>query len=116
VIIARGPPVIEPDRWQRLAEVPTDPDRRINPGNASAPRWLLSGRARCRVREDGQHHARLGDGRVRPGAGQRVPVRHGSCCATPAIPAGQDMTQVMIARLSHTDIPDLLPAPSPVTG
>jgi hypothetical protein len=33
-----------------------------------------------------------------------------------AIPAGQDMTQVVIARLSQTGIPDLLPAPSPVTG
>jgi hypothetical protein len=37
----------------------------------------------------------------------------GSRCATPVIPAGHAMTQVMIARLSQPSIAGLLPAPSP---
>jgi hypothetical protein len=42
-------PIIEPDRWERLTEMLTDPARRTNPHNANAPRWLLSGHAQCGI-------------------------------------------------------------------
>ncbi|MGH3226302.1 MAG: hypothetical protein ACRDPY_47780 [Streptosporangiaceae bacterium] len=55
-------PIIEPDRWQRLA----DPGRRTNAGNANAPRWLLSGPRPVRGLRGRHHHARPGNRRVRP--------------------------------------------------
>ena len=45
-------PIIEPDRWERLTQMLTNP-RRTNPHNANAPRWLLSGHARCGICGDG---------------------------------------------------------------
>ena len=46
-------PIIEPDRWERLVDMLTDPSRRTNTGNANAPRWLLTGHARCGICGDG---------------------------------------------------------------
>ena len=46
-------PIIEPDRWERLADMLTDPSRRTNTGNANAPRWLVTGHARCGICADG---------------------------------------------------------------
>ena len=73
----------------------------------------LRGNATAGICGDGQHHARFGGGRVRPGAGTAYGCDKGSRCATPAIPAGQAVTQVMIARLGQPSIAGLLPAPSP---
>ncbi len=69
-------PIIEPDRWERLTQMLTDPARRTNPQRQRAA--LAAVRA-CPVRDlrGRHHHARLGDGRVRSRAGQRVPVRQG---------------------------------------
>ena len=50
-------PIIEPDRWERLTEMLTDPARRTNPHNANAPRWLLSGHAWCGICADGSTEA-----------------------------------------------------------
>ncbi len=102
-------PIIEPDRWQRLAEMA----RRTNAGNASAPRWLLSGHARCGICGDGSTMHASGMGGYGPERGSAYRCDKGPHCATPAIPADHAMTQVMIARLSQPDIAGLLPAPEP---
>ncbi len=68
----------------------------------------LRGNAPAGICRDGQHHARFGGGGCGPERCDK-----GSRCATPAIPAGQAMTQVMTARLSQPGIAGLLPAPSP---
>ena len=106
-------PIIEPDRWERLTEMLTDPARRTNPHNANAPRWLLSGHARCGICGDGSTMHASGMGGYGPERGSAYRCDKGSHCATPAIPADQAMAQVMIARLSQPDIADLLPAPEP---
>jgi hypothetical protein len=63
---------------------------------------------RRRICRDGQHpmHA-SGVGGCGPEQCNKE-----SPSATPAIPAGQAMTQIMIARLSQPSIAGLLPAPS----
>jgi Recombinase len=106
-------PIIEPDRWERLTEMLTDPARRTNPHNANAPRWLLSGHARCGICDDGTMMHASGMGGYGPERGSAYRCDKGSHCATPAIPADQVMAQVMIARLSQPDIAGLLPAPEP---
>jgi DNA invertase Pin-like site-specific DNA recombinase len=106
-------PIIEPDRWERLADLLTDPSRRTNTGNANAPRWLLTGHARCGICADGtaMHVSGLGGyGKERGSAYRCDKLSH---CATPAIVVDQAMTKVMIARLARDDIADLLPAPEP---
>jgi DNA invertase Pin-like site-specific DNA recombinase len=107
-------PIIEPDRWERLADMLTDPSRRTNTGNANAPRWLLSGHARCGVCGDGittVHVSGLaGYGKERGSAYRCDKLSH---CATPAILVDQAMSKVMIARLGREDVADLLPAPEP---
>lgn len=45
-------PIIEPDRWERLVDMLTDPSRRTNTSNANAPRWV-TGHARCGICKDG---------------------------------------------------------------
>ena len=68
----------------------------------------LRGNAPPGICGDGQHHARFGGGGCGPERCDK-----GSRCATPAIPAGRAMTQVMTTRLSQLGIAGLLPAPSP---
>jgi site-specific DNA recombinase len=106
-------PIIEPDRWERLTEMLTDPARRTNPHNANAPRWLLSGYARCGICDDGATMHASGMGGYGPERGSAYRCDKGSHCATPALSADQAMAQVMIARLGREDIADLLPAPEP---
>jgi hypothetical protein len=65
---------------------------------------------------DGQHHARFGVGGCGPERGSVYRCDKGSRCATPAIPAGQAMTQVMIARLSQPSILACCPPRARVTG
>ena len=106
-------PIIEPDRWERLADMLTDPARRTNTGNANAPRWLVTGHARCGICADGttMHVSGLGGyGKERGSAYRCDKLSH---CATPAMVVDQAMTKVMIARLGRDDIADLLPAPEP---
>ncbi len=106
-------PIIEPDRWERLVDMLTDPSRRTNTGNANAPRWLLSGHARCGVCRDGTtvHVSGLaGYGKERGSAYRCDKLSH---CATPATLVDQAMAKLMIARLAREDIADLLPAPEP---
>jgi hypothetical protein len=91
----------------------TDPARRTNPHNANAPRWLLSGFARCGICGDGTTMHASGMGGFGPERGSAYRCDKGSHCATPAIPADEAMAQVMIARLGQADIADLLPAPEP---
>ena len=106
-------PIIEPDRWERLADMLSDPSRRTNAGNANAPRWLLTGHARCGICADGttMHVSGLGGYGTERGSAYRCDKR--SHCATPALLVDQTMTKVMIARLGRDDIADLLPAPEP---
>ena len=101
-------PIIEPDRWERLAAMLTDPARRTNPHNANAPRWLLSGHARCGICDDGTTVHASGMGGYGPERGSAYRCDKGSHCATPAIPADQAMAKVMIARLAQisTDLAD----------
>jgi site-specific DNA recombinase len=106
-------PIIEPDRWERLAAMLTDPARRTNLHNANAPRWLLSGHARCGICGDGSMRHASGMGGYGPERGSAYRCDTGSHCATPAIPADQAMAKVIIARLGRDDIADLLPAPEP---
>jgi site-specific DNA recombinase len=91
----------------------TDPGRRTNPGNANAPRWLLSGHTRCGICADGSTMHASGMGGYGPERGSAYRCDKGSHCATPAIPADQAMAKVMIARLGQPDIADLLPTPEP---
>ena len=80
-------PIIEPDRWERLTQMLTDPARRTNPHNANAPRWLLSGHARCGICDDGTTMHASGMGGYGPERGSAYRCDTGSHCATPAIPA-----------------------------
>ncbi len=106
-------PIIEPDRWERLADMLTDPSRRTNTGNANAPRWLLSGHARCGICDNDTtvHVSGLGGYGTERGSAYRCDKL--SHCAEPAKLVDQAMTKVMIARLARDDIADLLPAPEP---
>jgi site-specific DNA recombinase len=107
-------PIIEPDRWERLVDMLTDPSRRTNAGNANAPRWLLSGHATCGICGDGittMHVSGLGGYGKERGSAYRCDKR--SHCATPALLVDQAIAKVMIARLGREDIADLLPAPEP---
>ena len=54
-----------------------------------------------------------GMGGYGPERGSAYRCDKGSHCATPAIPADQAMTQVMIARLGQPNVAGLLPAPEP---
>ena len=107
-------PIIEPDRWERLADMLTDPSRRTNTGNANAPRWLVTGHARCGICDDGtttMHVSGLGGyGKERGSAYRCDKLSH---CAEPALLVDQAMSKLMIARLGRDDIADLLPAPAP---
>ena len=80
-------PIIEPDRWERLTEMLTDPARRTNPHNANAPRWLLSGHTQCGICADGSTMHASGMGGYGPERGSAYRCDKGSHCATPAIPA-----------------------------
>jgi len=106
-------PIIEPDRWERLVDMLTDPSRRTNTGNANAPRWLLSGHAQCGICKDGTTMHASGLGGYGKERGSAYRCDKGSHCATPAIPVDQAMHKLMIARLARDDITDLLPAPEP---
>jgi hypothetical protein len=91
----------------------TDPGRRTKTGNANAPRWLLSGHARCGICGDGSTVHASGLGGYGPERGSAYRCDKLSHCSTPAIPVDQTMTMVMIARLGRDDIAGLLPAPEP---
>jgi hypothetical protein len=78
-------PIIEPDRWERLTEMLTDPARRTNPHNANAPRWLLSGHAQCGICGDGSTMHASGMGGYGPERGSAYRCDKGSHCATPAM-------------------------------
>ena len=70
-------PIIEPDRWERLAEMLTDPGLAHQPPQRQRAA-LAAVRARAvRDLRRWQHHARLRHGRIRTRAGQRLPVRQG---------------------------------------
>jgi site-specific DNA recombinase len=107
-------PIIEPDRWERLVDMLTDPSRRTNTGNANAPRWLLTGHATCGVCGNGittMHVSGLAGYGTERGSAYRCDKR--SHCAVPALLVDQAMSRLMIARLGKPDIADLLPAPEP---
>ncbi|MBV9450757.1 MAG: recombinase family protein [Streptosporangiaceae bacterium] len=100
-------PIIEPDWWERLVDMLTDPSRRrTNTSNANASRWLVTGLARW-ICDDGtsMHVSGLGGyGKERGSAYRCDKLSHR---ATPAILVDQAMTKVMIARLARDDIADL---------
>lgn len=104
---APWPAILDQDVWEKLKGKLEDPTRRTTTGNE--PKWLLSGIARCGVCDDGTTVKASGSDLHNSGVGYTCPnSRH---LRRSARYADSFIEQLVIARLSKTDIRDILRPP-----
>jgi site-specific DNA recombinase len=108
-VTAAWQPILPRETWEAVAAVLTDPNRRTSPGNT--PRWLGSLIYRCGhpdcVDLDPPSTLRVGTSGKRPQPAYRCFTR--AHLTRVAKPLDAHVSAVLCARLSRSDVADLLP-------